>query len=302
MLDITPKSATLRTALAEAVLRVSSAATMTALTEKKVPKGDVLERARTAGLFAAKKTPDLIPDCHPVPIESVAISFTLSELDIRIAVVVKTIYKTGVEVEAMHTASVVALTIYDMLKPIDRHIEIRHIRLLEKKGGQSDKKEVFTTPLKTSVIVCSDSISQGKKEDKSGKIIIEKLRPLPTELISYTIIPDNFNKIQNLIQTQVAHKTDMVLLTGGTGLALTDVTTEAVKPLLEREIPGLGEVMRQYGQQRTPLAMLSRSTGGFIGNTLVIALPGSTNGVKESMDALFPAVLHVFKMIRGGKH
>lgn len=302
MIDITHKSPTLRTALAEAVVRVSSAATIAAITGKKVPKGDVLERARTAGLFAAKKTPNLIPDCHPVPIESADISFDISDLEILISVAVKTIYKTGVEVEAMHTASVAALTMYDMLKPIDRHIEIHSIRLLEKKGGQSDKKEVFNMPLKTAVIVCSDSISQGKKEDRSGKIIIEKLQLLPTELMSYTIIPDNFDKIQNLVQAQAAHKTDMVLITGGTGLALTDVTTEAVKPLLEREIPGLGEVMRQYGQQRTPLAMLSRSIGGFIDKTLVIALPGSVNGVKESMDALFPAVLHLFKMIRGGKH
>ena len=89
--------------------------------------------SKTAGLFAVKNTSNSIPDCHPIPIESTSISFELKDSSIEVLVNVKTIYKTGVEVEAMHAASIVALTIYDMIKPIDKKIEIKTIKLIEKK-------------------------------------------------------------------------------------------------------------------------------------------------------------------------
>jgi cyclic pyranopterin phosphate synthase len=109
-----------------------------AIREGRVPKGDVFEMSKAAGLLGVKKTPDLLPDCHPIPIEGTQIEYDLSGLEIRIRVTVRTHYKTGVEVEAMHGASVVALNLYDMLKPLDKGIEIRLIRLLEKRGGKSD--------------------------------------------------------------------------------------------------------------------------------------------------------------------
>lgn len=138
MVDITHKKNTLRTAIAEALVVVSSQDTIRAIEEGRVPKGDVFEMSRAAGLLGVKKTPDLLPDCHPIPIEGAEITYALDGLQIRIRIAVKTNYKTGVEVEAMHGASVVALNMYDMLKPIDKGIEIRSIRLLEKRGGKSD--------------------------------------------------------------------------------------------------------------------------------------------------------------------
>ncbi|MBO1882968.1 bifunctional molybdenum cofactor biosynthesis protein MoaC/MoaB [Capnocytophaga sp. Marseille-Q4570] len=300
MVNITHKSNTLRKAIATAVVAVSSEATITAINNNQVPKGNVFEMSKTAGLFAAKRTSDMIPDCHPLPIEYTHISFEVKELEIHIFVEVHTIYKTGVEVEAMHAASVVALTLYDMLKPIDKGIEIRNIRLVEKKGGKTDYKEA-TEGLTAAVIVCSDTIAAGKKEDKAGKAIIAHLERYAVPA-TYTIIPDEVADIQNHIKQAVNKNTSLVLITGGTGLSPRDVTPEAVRPLLDREIEGIAETIRSYGQDRTPYSMLSRSVAGTIGNSLVIALPGSTKGATESMDAVFPAVFHIFKMLKGGRH
>lgn len=302
MVDITHKNNSLRTAIAQAVVSVSRQDTIDALINKTVPKGDVFEMAKTAGLFAAKRTADMIPDCHPLPIEFAKISYEIKGLEVYILVEIKTIYKTGVEVEAMHAASVVALTFYDMLKPVDKEIEIKNIKLIQKKGGKSDKKDVFDSPVTAAVLVCSDSIAQGDNEDLSGKTIIEKLKPHPVDVKHYDIIPDGIKTIQNEMNKYLLQGIQLILITGGTGLSHRDFTPEAIRPMLTREIPGIGEHLRQYGQNRMPYSILSRSIGGMIGDTLVIAMPGSANGVKESMDALFPHVLHIFKMVKGGKH
>lgn len=301
MVDITHKIKTLRTATATAIVKVSKPETIEAIQKNLVPKGNVFEMAKTAGLFAVKNTHTVIPDCHPLPIEFTSVEYKIEALEIHIIFNVKTIYKTGVEVEAMHGTSVVALTMYDMLKPIDKHIEINTIKLVEKKGGKSSFKNKQLSTLNASVIVCSDSISDGKKEDFAGKAIIEKLEANDVILQDYDIIPDEIEIIRNKA-IALAETNNLIVFTGGTGLSFRDVTPEALEPILERRIPGIEEAIRSYGQDRMPYAMLSRSIAGTIGNCLVLALPGSTNGAKESMDAIFPHVLHVFKILRGQQH
>ncbi|MFE3847906.1 bifunctional molybdenum cofactor biosynthesis protein MoaC/MoaB [Flavobacterium sp. LB3P45] len=302
MVDITHKIITQRTATAQAVVKLGSTETMQAILDKTVPKGDVLEVSRTAGLFAVKNTSNAIPDCHPMPIEFTGIQFECLEDEVRIEVTVKAIYRTGVEVEAMHGASIVALTMYDMLKPIDKKVEISTIKLLHKKGGKSDYGNKEVQNLSVAVMVCSDSVSSGNKEDKAGKVILDKIKNLGLEVSNYIIIPDEVLDIQNTINTLCAQKTDLIIITGGTGLSNRDVTPEALIPLLDRRIPGIEEAIRSYGQDRTPYAMLSRSVVGFKGSTLIMALPGSTAGAGESMDAVFPSVLHLFKLLNGYNH
>lgn len=138
MVDISEKENTFRTAIAQAVVKVGDQKTIDAIQNKKVPKGDVFAMSKAAGFLGIKKTPDLLPDCHPLPIEYANIDFEIDGLQIVVKVTVKTFYKTGVEVEAMHGASIVALNMYDMLKPIDKHIEIQQVKLLKKTGGKSD--------------------------------------------------------------------------------------------------------------------------------------------------------------------
>ncbi len=138
MVDITHKEHSLRTAVAQAIVEVSTQETIAAIKEDRVPKGNVFAMSKAAGLLGVKKTPDLLPDCHPLPIEYTDVQYEISGLQIKVLITVKTIYKTGVEVEAMHGASVVALNMYDMLKPLDKGVEIKSIKLLKKTGGKSD--------------------------------------------------------------------------------------------------------------------------------------------------------------------
>ena len=296
MIDITHKATSLREASAEATVTVSLAATIAAVKEKRVPKGDVLEAARVAGLFGIKRTADMIPDCHPLPIEHAELTFEVRDLSIVITVKVKTIYRTGVEVEAMHGASIAALTIYDMLKPIDKGITIDRIRLLEKKGGKSDWKDAFDTAPRAAVLVISDGVASGKKEDKAGVAITERLEKLGVEVTANALVPDEPEEIAAKVKAWAAIGVDLILTTGGTGIGPRDTTPEAIAPILDREVPGIMEAARAYGQQRVPLAMMSRGIAGMIGRTLVITLPGSTRGAQETMDALFPFVLHVIKV------
>jgi len=190
---------------------------------------------------------------------------------------------------------------YDMLKPVDKNVEIQHIKLLRKKGGKSNYKD-SGEPFTAGVIVCSDSISAGHKEDKAGKAIITKLEECGVTINTYTIIPDETDQIQQQVKQLEKAGNDLIIFTGGTGLSPRDVTPEAILPLIERRIPGIEEAIRNYGQNRMPYAMLSRSVAGVIGESLVLALPGSTNGARESMEAVFPAVLHTFRILKGAKH
>lgn len=302
MIDITHKNRTLRTATAGAIVRVSDQRTIELLEAYQIPKGNVFEMAKTAGLFAVKKTADLIPDCHPLPIEFTSVSYRVEGLDIHIEMTVKTIYRTGVEVEAMHGASVVALTMYDMLKPVDKGISIENIRLISKTGGKSEKANSNYSNLRAAVIVCSDSISKGIGEDKAGLLIQEKLLSFGLSVEEYVIIPDEPVAIETVFLAHLDRSTDLIIFTGGTGLSKRDITPDTIRPLLDLEIPGIMEASRSYGQERTPYAMLSRGIAGVKDNSLVLTLPGSTNGAKESMDALFPHILHLFGIFKGKRH
>jgi cyclic pyranopterin phosphate synthase len=297
MVDITHKSFTLRKAIATAVVKTSQQQTIDAIEHRKVPKGDIFEFSRAAALFAIKKTSDVIPDCHPLPVEYAGITYKIEGLSVIISVEVHTIYKTGVEVEAMHGASVAALVMYDMLKPIDKHVEIQNIRLQEKHGGKSDLKKYLDKDLKCAVVVCSDTAYRSEKE-----AIVAILEKHGITDVEYTIIPDEFDVIQNTLKNYISQDKNLVLFTGGTGLSSRDVTPDAVEPLIDKHIPGIMETARSYGQQRVKTAMLSRGVAGFAENTLVLTLPGSKKGAEETMEALFPQVLHVFEVRENQPH
>jgi len=137
MRDISEKKTTQRTAIAHAIVRASKS-TIDMVRQNKVPKGDPLPVAKIAAVYAAKNTGQLIPYCHPLPIDFANCEFSIGKTTIGITAEVKATYKTGVEMEALTAASVAALTIYDMLKMVDTSIEIESVSLLKKTGGKSD--------------------------------------------------------------------------------------------------------------------------------------------------------------------
>ena len=316
MRDITHKQITLRTAKAMGVLFCSQA-TIGLIQNNQLPKGNLFDMARAAGFIGAKLTPQLLPHCHPVQIDGMDISFEILDntlhaeyfdtgLSEKSGIIItgeaKSIGRTGIEMEILTAVSVAALEIYDMLKPVDKQLEIGHIKLLQKRGGKSDRERFFAESPVCAVLVCSDSTAAGTRQDKSGVIISEMLRDVNCEVVDYRIVPDDEEQIQEQISAWVAQDVQFVFTTGGTGLGPRDNTVNAVSAILEREAPGISEAMRGYGQQRTPVAMMSRSIAGTIGNTLIVTLPGSSAGARESLEAILPAVFHARKMMLGGGH
>ncbi|HOW65934.1 MAG TPA: bifunctional molybdenum cofactor biosynthesis protein MoaC/MoaB [Candidatus Paceibacterota bacterium] len=302
MRDISHKYSTLRTARARAVLTLKPE-TLRKLREGRLPKGDPLPVARVAAIQAAKNTSQIIPYCHPVPLDFVGISFSLGADRIEIEVTAKAVYKTGVEMEALTAASVAALTLYDMLKIVDDSLAIQCVQLEEKTGGKTDFANAIVSPPKAAVLVMSDSISSGLAHDKSGGLITERLKAEGFDVVDYLVIPDDRGIIeQRLIDYADKTHLDLVLTTGGTGFSPRDNTPEAMENIIERDVPGIPEVARAFGQERMPYAMLARGRAGLRGKTLMVNLPGSQSGVRDYLDVLFPALLHAVNMIRGEGH
>jgi molybdenum cofactor biosynthesis protein MoaC len=316
MRDITHKQITLRTAKAIGIIYCSPA-TIQMIKNKELPKGNLFDVARAAGFIGAKLTPQLLPHCHPVQIDGMDMSFgfldkakhtdyfddtVFNKSGIVITGEAKSIGRTGIEMEILTAVSVAALEIYDMLKPVDKQLEISGIKLLQKRGGKSDRERFFAVPPICAVLVCSDSTAAGTREDKSGKLIAEMLKAVNGDVVDYKVLPDDIVQIQAQVKAWVANDVQFIFTTGGTGLGPRDNTVAAIEAILERKADGISEAMRVYGQQRTPVAMMSRSIAGTIGNTMVVTLPGSTNGARESLEAILPAVFHAREMMLGGAH
>jgi len=302
MFDVGHKAETYRIAKAQAILKVKPE-TISLIKEGKTPKGDIFETAKVSGTLGAKKTPELLPYCHPLPLDNVTISVSLKENSIEIIAETETVWKTGVEMESLTAVSIAALSIYDMLKPIDDSLVIESVKLLSKKGGKSDFQQKFDKKLRAAILVTSDSISSGKKSDQSGKIIAEKLQKLGIAVTVTKVIPDDVNQIETSLKEFCdEQKIDLVLTCGGTGVGLKDVTPEATIKVLEKQVSGVAEMLRNYGQRRIPFSMLSRGLTGIRGNSVIVNLPGSTGAVTDSMDSLFPGILHIFKMLEDEGH
>jgi molybdenum cofactor biosynthesis protein MoaC len=316
MKDITSKQVSLRTAKAVGVI-FCEAKTIDLIQNNGLPKGNLFDVAKAAGFIGAKLTPQLLPHCHPVQIDGMDLHFEFLNQNNhghlfddgifnRVGIVIfgeaKSIGRTGLEMEMLTTVTGAALEIYDMLKPVDTGLEIGNIRLIEKRGGKSDRDKLITEKPICAILVCSDTTAAGKREDASGLLMRQMLEKVNASIKFFEIVSDDKSKIQEQILAWVKQDIQFIFTTGGTGFGPRDVTVEAVEEILELNATGITEAIRNFGQQRTPLAMMSRAVAGVISNTLIVTLPGSTKGVKEGLEAILPAVFHATEMIKGNGH
>ena len=307
MVDVGHKPVTLRRAVAGAVIRMRPDV-LASLLDAGGPKGDALATARVAGIGAAKRTPDLIPLCHPLPLDAVEVELTPDREagTVAIRTEVRVTARTGAEMEALTAASVAALTLYDMAKALQRDIVIERVELLEKSGGRSGayrREPVQPATHEAVVVTCSNRSAAGEREDASGPIVVTALRDAGFDVApDPMVVPDDDAAIAALLARLADSGHRLVVTTGGTGLSATDVTPAATRSVLEREAPGLAELMRARGLASTPMAALSRGVVGTRGATLIANLPGSPAGARESLEALLPVLRHAIDQLGGGDH
>ncbi|MDR8394146.1 bifunctional molybdenum cofactor biosynthesis protein MoaC/MoaB [Aliifodinibius sp. S!AR15-10] len=311
MRDISGKTTSLRTAKVLAVVSCSQE-TLERIQADNLPKGNLLDVARSAGLLASKQTHNLIPHSHSISIDALDISYSYiengecsedvgtvsAEYGIAIIVQGKSISRTGIETVLLTAASISALTIYDLLEPLDCGVEIMSTRLLEKDPEKNKLQKVTGQQNKVAVLICSDSVAAGRKKDRTGPIIGRLLEEHNADVIDYKIMPDRPEAIQAQLNEWSSMNIPFVFTVGGTGIGPKDRVVDAVKAVIERETPGIVEAMELHGLQRTPLAMMSRLTAGVLKGTLIVTLPGSSDGLRQSLEGLLPGVFYAKKMLR----
>jgi molybdenum cofactor synthesis domain-containing protein len=154
--------------------------------------------------------------------------------------------------------------------------------------------------IQAAVVTISDKGYTGQREDVSGPLLADLVRKMGAEVIRREIVPDERDEIVRLLVGLADEiELDLVVTTGGTGVTPRDVTPEATKAVIEREMPGLAEAVRFEGYRQTPLAVISRGVAGIRGRTLIVNLPGSPNAVRDGMETLSPILPHAIRMIRG---
>ena len=325
MANVAEKSASLRRALASGWIKMAPT-TAKIIADGKLPKGDALAMAEVAGILGVKKTTEILPLCHPLPIESVRVKCEPKEFGVFVTCEVITEYKTGVEMEALMGVNAALLCIYDLTKPVDANLNISDVHLVLKEGGKSglwlnpdypQDQVAFNTSkvkaigccgvknfigIKAAVLTISDRCSKNEATDSSGPILKKMIEELEGKVLWSDLVADDVVEIRRSVLKLKEMGADLIISTGGTGFAPRDVTPEALKSLFTRNAEGFGELFRSEGAKRNPMSYLSRSISGFIDDTLVVALPGSSNACKDGIEILSYLIPHAIHIAKGGQH
>lgn len=321
MADVRRKRVTARRAVAVGELSAGAEA-FKQIVERRLPKGDAMAMAEIAGLQGAKNASQLMPLCHPLPLEYIQVQCepVAARHAIRVYCEVATFARTGVEMEALAGASAALLTLYDLTKPVEPALSIGGVRLLFKEGG---KKGLWLHPdgmseaereryqpraiakldaISAAVITLSDRASRGEYADASGPLLVERLRELGAAVNDVEVHPDEPAPLAARLRELAGQGVRLILCTGGTGLGPRDRTPEALAMVADRHIDGIGELFRSESSQHTPMAWLSRAHAVLVERSVVIALPGSAKAVAQGMDILAPILAHALSMAAGGGH
>ena len=299
MVDVTNKLLTVRVAKAEGKINMRPE-TIAGIKDGELPKGNVLNTAKIAGIQAAKKTSGIIPLCHQLNLSFVDIEFELKSNSIWVLSTVKTKESTGVEMEALSAVSIALLTIYDMCKAVDKTMEISGVKLIEKKGGKSDYATGYRP--KVGVITLSDGVVRGKREDISGEILADGFLNSGCVVDHRIVLEDGSDQLVPMIYDWIDSGVELILTTGGTGLSPRDLTIEVLESIFESKLTGVEQALHAYGRGKIKTAMLSRLTAGLVKGTLVICLPGSPGATRDALEVLIPTIFHSFHMLKGEQH
>ncbi len=297
MVDVGAKPVTRRVAVAEGVLETTGEV-IALIRDGRMPKGDVLATARIAGIAGAKRTSELIPLAHLLPLDQVAVDLEIEDRSVRIRATVAVTARTGVEMEALTAVAVAGLALHDMVKAVDPACVLGGIRLVSKTGGKSDRG-AEVDPHRAIVVVSSTRAATGERPDATGPVIADWLRDTGLEA---EVVVTADAEILPALRAAVAERPALILTTGGTGASPTDRTPEATRAVVDRELPGIAEAIRAAGRDTVPTAALSRATAGLAGRTAIVNLPGSSGGVRDGLGVLAELLPHLLDQIRGGDH
>ena len=320
MIDVSPKRATFRKAAAFGRIYLKQQA-FNRVRENSLPKGDSRLLAEVAGINGAKGAALTIPLCHPLTLDHVQCTTYLEEelKSVAVVCVVSAFAKTGVEMEALAGVNAALLAIYDLCKMIEPALSISDVRLLVKSGGKTglwkhpeplppcfesadfyQTKNPLFAGINVATLTASTRAAKGEYDDKSGQNLKTLCVALGAKIQTQIVCEDEPTLLEKALKRIFKeHAPDLIITTGGTGLSPTDVTPEVLKNFCQKEIPGIGELLRTSGAQHISTSWLSRSFAGIIGQTLIIALPGNPNAVTEGIEALKEIIPHAISLIRG---